>query len=164
MGRRCYSIAPYQSLGFTPNRKFRLASEFPVPCRVIVGNCSDLETNSFDNLLYIDVLEHIKDDREEIISAARRLRPGGHLITLSPAHPLLYSEFDAAIGHHRRYTRASILCLTPDTLKPVRVRYLDSVGLLASLANQLLLRESPVSPRSAFGIESSSRAPVCLTQ
>jgi SAM-dependent methyltransferase len=119
-----------------------LASEFPFPCRVIIGDCSDLETDSFDSLLYIDVLEHIEDDHAEVIAAAQRLRPGGHLITLSPAHPFLYSEFDAAIGHHRRYTWASVLRLAPDTLKPVRVRYLDAVGLLASLANRLLLRKS----------------------
>jgi SAM-dependent methyltransferase len=119
-----------------------LAGEFPFPCRVIIGDCSGLETDSFDSILYIDVLEHIEDDRAEVLAAAQRLRPGGHLIALSPAHPLLYSEFDAAIGHHRRYTRASMLRLAPNTLIPVRVRYLDAPGLLASLANRLVLRES----------------------
>src|ERR1041385_2459653 len=40
----------------------------------------------FDTLLYIDVLEHIPDDRGEVRRAAGHLKPGGHLIILSPAH------------------------------------------------------------------------------
>jgi SAM-dependent methyltransferase len=118
------------------------AQEFSFPCQVIVGGCSDLDADALDCVLYIDVLEHILDDRAEVAQAATKLRTGGHLVTLSPAHPFLYSEFDAAIGHHRRYTRASILRLTPDTLRPACVRYLDAVGLLASLANRFLLRST----------------------
>ena len=65
----------------------------------------------------------------------------GHLISLSPAHLFLFSAFDSAIGHHCRYTR-SPRSLTPPALRPVCVRYLDSVGMLASLANAVLLREA----------------------
>ena len=118
------------------------SGEFPFGCRVVVGGCSGLDAGAFDSLLYIDVLEHIEDDRAEIANAAQRLRVGGHLVSLSPAHPFLFSAFDSAIGHHRRYTRSSLLSLTPPALRPVRVRYLDSVGMLASLANAVLLREA----------------------
>ena len=41
----------------------------------------------FDAILYIDVLEHIEDDRAEMARAAARLKPGGALIVLAPAHP-----------------------------------------------------------------------------
>ena len=34
--------------------------------------------------------------------AAAHLKPGGALIVLSPAHPFLYTPFDAAIGHYRQ--------------------------------------------------------------
>jgi len=93
-------------------------------------------------VLYIDVLEHIEDDAAEVAIAARRLEPGGHLVALSPAHQWLFSPFDAAIGHHRRYTAASCRNLTVPGLRLVTLRYLDSVGMLASAANKLLLRTS----------------------
>jgi hypothetical protein len=92
--------------------------------------------------MYIDVLEHIEDDAGEIAAAAARLRLGGHLIVLSPAHPWLFSPFDAAIGHWRRYTRKGLRSLGPAGCGLVRLRMLDAVGLLASAANRLLLRSA----------------------
>src|SRR5450432_2619938 len=59
----------------------------------------------FDTIVYIDVLEHIEDDRGELKLAAAHLRPGGRMIVLSPAHQWLFAPFDAAIGHFRRYNR-----------------------------------------------------------
>ena len=121
--------------------------ELPRPCQVVVGTLDQIAPDSrFDSVLYVDVLEHIADDREELARAAAHLRPGGHLVVLGPAHPWLFSPFDQAIGHHRRYTRASLRALTPEGLVPVRSLYLDSVGLLASLGNRLLLRSSQPGP------------------
>ncbi len=119
------------------------------PCAVEsrTGTLSDLpDSEMFDTIIYIDVLEHIFDDRAELALAARHLTPGGKLVVLSPAFPFLFSEFDAAIGHHRRYTKASLLTLTPTGLRPILCRYLDLVGLFASLANLVLLRASLPSP------------------
>lgn len=94
----------------------------------------------FDAVLYIDVLEHIADDRRELSLAAARIRPGGRLIVLAPAHSWLFSPFDAAIGHHRRYDRRSLRAVAPPDLRQERLRYLDSVGVLASLANRLWMK------------------------
>ena len=100
-----------------------------------------------DSILYIDVMEHIAEDRQEMAKAAEKLRPGGHLIVLAPALQWLFSPFDAAIGHHRRYSKKSLLALAPHTLEPVRARYLDSCGLLASAANRWLLSTAMPNPR-----------------
>ena len=59
----------------------------------------------------------------------------------------MFSPFDAAIGHYRRYDRKSLLSAKPEDLHVERLFYLDSVGLLASLGNRLLLRAS--SPTAA---------------
>lgn len=99
-------------------------------------------SETFDTILYIDVLEHIEADRGELEQAAEHLAPGGHLIALSPAHSWLYSAFDQAIGHCRRYNRSGIEALTPAGLRVAKSLYLDSVGLLASAANRWLLRQS----------------------
>src|SRR5262249_4352281 len=93
-------------------------------------------------ILYIDVLEHIQDDAGELQKAVRYLKGGGHIIVLAPAHQWLYTPFDQAIGHFRRYTKTSLAALTPEYTEIVRLVYLDAIGLFASLGNRLFLKRS----------------------
>lgn len=120
----------------------------PSPERVAVceGTLLDLDDRRFDTILYVDVLEHIADDRSELARAASRLAPDGSLVVLSPAHPWLYSPFDRAIGHHRRYTLPMLRALSPPGARLAVGEYLDAVGLLASLGNRLLLRHAMPTP------------------
>ena len=123
------------------------AGELPAGCGAEVGSVAGLAAERrFDAVVYVDVLEHVEDDRSELASAARHLREGGHLVVLGPAHPWLYSPFDAAIGHFRRYSRASLRALAPPGLAEVAAGYLDSAGLLASAGNRLLLRTADPAP------------------
>ncbi len=106
--------------------------------RKLIGTLADVD-ESFDTILYIDVLEHIEDDRAELMQAAAHLKPGGHVIALSPAHAALYTSFDKAIGHFRRYSKESLgKAASPSGLGLVKMQYLDSAGLLASAANRLV--------------------------
>jgi 2-polyprenyl-3-methyl-5-hydroxy-6-metoxy-1,4-benzoquinol methylase len=98
-------------------------------------------TQQYDTLIYIDVLEHIENDKAELEQALRTLAPGGHLIVLCPAHNWLFSPFDAAIGHYRRYNKQMYLDILPKGFQVQRLRYLDSVGILASAANKLFLKK-----------------------
>mgnify|MGYP001336705686 CR=1 FL=1 len=127
-----------------PDLLAQLASlPLPACCRPQAGFIATLTPDSrFDSILYIDVLEHIPDDRAELERASSHLAPGGKLIVLSPAYQFLFSPFDESIGHYRRYTRASLSALTPSGCRPILLHYLDSVGLFTSLANRLFLRQS----------------------
>jgi SAM-dependent methyltransferase len=110
---------------------------------VIAGSLRTLaDRPSFDCVLYLDVLEHIHDDRLQIEETARLVRPGGHIIVLSPAHQWLFSEFDKSIGHLRRYNKRSLRSLMPLGWIERKLAYLDSVGVLLSLANALALRQA----------------------
>src|SRR5579871_3500315 len=63
-------------------------------CRVEVGTTMTLDADRrFDAILYIDVLEHIENDREELERASRLLRSGGTIIVLAPAHQWLFTPF-----------------------------------------------------------------------
>jgi hypothetical protein len=108
----------------------------------VCGTLRAVENQQFDTILYIDVLEHIERDAEELSQATLHLRSKGHLIVLSPAHQRLYSLFDAEIGHFRRYNRAMLRRISPSGLSLIRLAYIDSFGLIASAANALLLRQS----------------------
>jgi|HubBroStandDraft_1064217.scaffolds.fasta_scaffold00855_18 2-polyprenyl-3-methyl-5-hydroxy-6-metoxy-1,4-benzoquinol methylase len=124
-------------------RADRSAGRLHAACEIRTGSIGSLaDAERFDNVLYIDVLEHIEDDRDEVRRARDHLNPGGTLIILVPAHQSLYSPFDAAIGHFRRYDREQLSSLCPSGMSSVCARYLDSVGLSASLANRVLLRSA----------------------
>lgn len=111
--------------------------------RVRVGTLRDLPpAPAYDTILYIDVLEHIEDDRGELKRAAALLRPNGAVVVLSPAHQQLYTAFDAQIGHFRRYDRPMFRALTPRGTILETLRYLDSAGMLLTTANRLFLRSS----------------------
>ncbi|MFZ9889524.1 MAG: class I SAM-dependent methyltransferase [Myxococcota bacterium] len=124
-------------------REDATSGRLPTCCHIVQGDtgvfCSG---ETFGTVLYVDVLEHIEDDRAELARASSLLAPGGVLIVMSPAHPFLFSPFDQAVGHFRRYTRASLRAVAPPELTLQRLDYLDSVGLLASAANKLLLGQS----------------------
>jgi SAM-dependent methyltransferase len=110
--------------------------------RVTTGTIASITGDRYDSILYIDVLEHIERDREEVCNAADLLRPGGHVIVLSPAQQFLFSEFDRAIGHFRRYDAASLRRCSPETCNVETIFYLDAVGMAASLANRVLLKQN----------------------
>ena len=117
--------------------------DLPVAPRVVTGTLADLPAGDrFDAILYVDVLEHIEQDAAEVRLAAARLKPGGRLIILCPAHQSLFSPFDKQIGHFRRYDATMMRALTAPGLTLRKVRYLDSAGYLLSLGNRLLLRAS----------------------
>ena len=114
--------------------------DLPDCCQMRIGTLADLdEGETYDTILYMDVLEHIADDRAELELAADRLRAGGHLIVLAPAHQWLFTPFDAAIGHYRRYTKATLRAAAPEGMVLIRLAYLDAVGLLASMGNRWVL-------------------------
>jgi SAM-dependent methyltransferase len=128
------------------------AGELPGCCEARGGVLADLSPDVLaDTIMYIDVLEHIEADEKEISLAASHLRVGGHIVVLSPAFGFLYSPFDKAVGHYRRYEKSDVGRLTANTLVLVDAYFLDSIGFLASLTNRMLLKSSmPTSSQIAL--------------
>lgn len=71
--------------------------------------------NTFDCILFLDVLEHIKDDTKTLIEAKRVLKPGGIIIVTSPALNFLWSDHDKNQGHFRRYNKKDFKRLSQET-------------------------------------------------
>lgn len=57
----------------------------------------------------LDVLEHIDNDREALVAAARCLAPGGILLVTVPAFPFLWTRHDELAHHVRRYRRQELM-------------------------------------------------------
>lgn len=124
-----------------------VCGRLPGTCEVVNGSLAQVAPSySANTVLYVDVLEHIENDQYELKLASQHLLCGGYLVVLSPAIPFLYSAFDRAVGHHRRYRARDVDRLTPDLMSVERIMFIDSIGLFASLANRLLLRSAMPSP------------------
>jgi SAM-dependent methyltransferase len=78
---------------------------------------------AYDVLLLADILEHIEEPEAFLRAALWHLRPGGWVLLNVPAGPALYSGYDRAAGHRRRYTATGLRAATaPLGLEEVRCR------------------------------------------
>jgi SAM-dependent methyltransferase len=100
--------------------------------------------HQFDTIFYINVLEHIKEEYQELAFARATLKNDGYICIFVPALTWLYSNFDASIGHFRRYNKSQLMKLMNDTgFEVVRLLYLDFVGIIPWYILFVLLRKEP---------------------
>ena len=97
--------------------------------------------SNYDTIMYLNVLEHIEDDTKEINEAFQKLNPGGFLVILVPAHNNLYSEFDKAIGHFRRYEIKYFRNLKVNNSKLIKLNFLDSAGYFLYYINKIFFKK-----------------------
>jgi ubiquinone/menaquinone biosynthesis C-methylase UbiE len=112
-------------------------------CSLVRGDVHALPFRAqFQFIGLFDVLEHLPDDEQVLRDLYGLLAPKGALLLTVPAHPLLWSYFDEASHHVRRYKRAElenkIICagLTIEYLTP----YMASIFPLVWLKRRLSLR------------------------
>jgi len=88
-------------------------------------------TNYFDSILYVNVLEHVEKDADELQYAISSLKTGGYLCLFVPALCWLYSDFDALSGHYRRYDKRQLEYLLKKTgFEIITISYLDLIGTI----------------------------------
>ncbi len=105
-----------------------------------------------DSCVCLNVLEHIEDDLTALGSMAAILREGGVIALIVPAFPSLYGPIDRNLGHHRRYTRASLRQLAGRAgLKVRKIGYMNTVGFFGWWANARI-----------FGKQSNSAAQIAF--
>jgi SAM-dependent methyltransferase len=86
---------------------------------------------SFDSVVYVSVLEHIRDDVAELRTAYELVKPGGTIVLFVPAMPSLYGSLDFKSGHYRRYDRALLRSVIEDAgLEIEELEYMDIVGVV----------------------------------
>lgn len=57
----------------------------------------------------LDVLEHQQDDHAFLSALVEKMPPGSTLLLTVPALPSLWSQWDIALGHFRRYDKATLV-------------------------------------------------------
>jgi 2-polyprenyl-3-methyl-5-hydroxy-6-metoxy-1,4-benzoquinol methylase len=80
----------------------------------------------------LDVLEHVDDDNAVLREITRLVRPGGLVVITVPALRWLWSDWDVALHHRRRYHRADLraLCRIPGA-EVLHCAYINSAALPA---------------------------------
>ena len=94
----------------------------------------------FNSILYMNVLEHIKNDKKEINISLNKLNKKGYLIILVPAHNELYTKFDKEIGHFRRYKVNFFKKLKFKNARIVKLQYLDCLGYFLYYLNKIFYK------------------------
>jgi SAM-dependent methyltransferase len=98
---------------------------------------SDLQRERFDTVVCVNVLEHIEDD----VNALALFRDvvagsGGKVVIFVPAVQRIYGPHDAALGHHRRYSKGSLsAAFEAAGLDVQTIRYTNPLGLLGWMYN-----------------------------
>jgi len=117
-----------------------LAGSHRVTIRVChLEECSrvELQEQRFDTIVCVNVLEHIEDD----IRALALFRDivagtGGRVLVFVPAVQRLYGPHDAALGHHRRYSKRTLgAAFAAAGLDVESIRYTNPLGLLGWMYN-----------------------------
>ena len=116
---------------YTLKNKFRNFKNFEV-----LNLSVDMIDKKFNSILYFHVLEHIKDDLEEIEKAKSKLNSGGHLVFIVPASKRIYGNLDKAVGHFRRYEKEFFKKDLLD-LELLNLKHLDSIGYVLYYLNKI---------------------------
>jgi len=103
----------------------------------------------FDTILCVNVLEHIQNDEQALRDFAEIAAPAnGHVLIYVPAVKAAYGRLDAALGHHRRYSKRALARLFAAAHLDLKVlKYTNPMGLLAWMFNTYVTRNAAHSPR-----------------
>jgi SAM-dependent methyltransferase len=114
---------------------------------------ADLRTwepgRTFDSLLMVNVLEHIRDDVAALVSLRRFVRPGGTIVIYVPALNGLFGNWDDYVRHFRRYSKWRLRAVLREAaLEPVALRYANLLAIPAWAAFSMFMHVDTDGKRS----------------
>ena len=112
---------------------------------VALADWESLKKERLDTIVLSNVLEHIPDDASAVRRFRQILPPGGRVVILVPALPQLFGAIDEAVGHHRRYTPATLRAVLEENGFAVeKLEWMNLVGMPGWFVNSRLLRRRAV--------------------
>ena len=127
---------------FEPSKKhyLNLKKKFKNYSKIKFYNKFFGRKKKYNTILYLDVIEHIKEDKKEVIKALSLLKKNGNLIINVPAFSYLYSKFDKDVGHYRRYSKEDFKKILEGlNFKKVNFIYYDTIGFFLSFLSKVLV-------------------------
>ncbi len=104
-------------------------------------------SDSPDSIIYVNVLEHVADDVNELQVINQTLDSCGRLFIFVPALQWLHGSMDRQLDHFRRYTRTELerKCVAAG-FKVLASRYFDVFGILPWWVKYKLLQSNKMEP------------------
>ncbi len=114
---------------------------------VALADFESLKKEGFDSIVLSNVLEHIPDDGGAVRRFAQILPPNGKVLILVPALPAIFGSMDEAVGHHRRYTPATLRGVLEDNGFEVELlEWMNLVGIPGWFVNGRLFKRRTLPP------------------
>ena len=100
-----------------------------------------------DSIIYVNVLEHVEDDVNELRIIGDTLDSGGRLFIFVPALRWLHGSMDRQLDHFRRYMRSELekKCVAAG-FKVITSRYFDLFGVLPWWVKYKVLQSKKMEP------------------
>ena len=100
-----------------------------------------------DSIVFLNVLEHLEDDRAVLANLFRTAPAGCRLVILVPYDMRLYSDFDRQLGHFRRYAEHELEQKMRDAGWSVETQfYFNKFGVIAWYIVNTLGRQKALTP------------------
>ena len=108
--------------------------------------------NYFNNVISINVLEHIENDEDTINLLFQSLKHHGNLILYLPASMLAWSYIDEWVNHKRRYEKQELIKKVEKAgFEILKIEFVDFTGWVGVLVLKLL-RYKPLLNQSKVAI------------
>ena len=99
------------------------------------------QPDGYDTVICLNMVEHVADDAAALANIRSVLAADGRAIILVPNGPWNFGTLDQVLGHHRRYTAATLTALTERCgFEVERLLRFNRVGTIAWFLNGRLLR------------------------
>ncbi len=106
---------------------------------------SFINNYEIDTIVCVNVLEHIREDKQALINCNKLLCNKGKLILFLPAIHFLYGELDKSLGHYRRYSKKEIIKKLQETgFNLIKLKYFNLIGILGWFINSRILKKDTI--------------------
>ncbi len=107
---------------------------------------------TYDSIVAMNVVEHIKDDSLALANCYKLLAKGGHVIILVPAYQWLYNKFDEGLEHYRRYTKTRLTnIIKENNFEIIHNQYFNAVGIAGWFVTGSVLKKEAI-PEGQMGL------------
>ncbi len=102
-------------------------------------NSLDENKERFDQVVSLNVLEHIENDQKTIEDINHLLKDNGMLVLYLPHSMKIWTELDELVGHYRRYTKKDLFTKLENANFEIQSwEYVDFIGWMALFVSKLL--------------------------
>ena len=126
----------YLTKKFSDDRNFSL-----IPAKIEECKKNNNLHEKFDTLICINVLEHIQDDLDSVLTFSNLLKKDGCALIIVPALQILYGPIDKSVGHYRRYSKKDLKVLfSASPFKIEKMHYFNIIGAIGWFFNSHILK------------------------